>query len=178
MDEGIITHVTLYEDILDGYQKRFFTNMHRELGTSAILLNEAGEIIGWATDHASKSDGPAVAVGISSLKYLIEDLSSEMKTAYLGIIGRTVSAEEAEDINMTAGYYVREIEENSPAALCGIKVGDRILSVSGQSVTTSREFQNTVDTLIIGQEISVFAARRVGDKEEQMELILRVGERP
>ena len=119
-DYGIITYATPYEDIVDGYRRRFYTNNSRETGTASALFNEKGEVIGWVTDHVSDAEHNSIALGISSVKYIIEDVCSGRKTAYLGIQGRTLSGQEAVSLGLSTGFYVERIVSDSPAERAGL----------------------------------------------------------
>lgn len=59
------------------------------------------------------------------------------------------------DSNASETPVVADIRENSPAALAGLKLGDRLLTIDGREVFASSEFREHLDSLHDGDEITV-----------------------
>jgi len=68
------------------------------------------------------------------------------KRAYLGVSLIDLTAELREHYGATkeSGVLVGDIEENSPAAKAGVRVGDLILSVDGKDVASSIELRRAL----------------------------------
>lgn len=177
MDTGHITYISGYEDVVDGYRQLIFTNMQRMSGTAAFLLNQRAEIIGWVNDISAGSGNIATAAGVRSLLNIIEDLSSERPTAFIGITGRSLSQQEGERLGLPGGYYIRSVSSDSPAQEAGLRTGDRIISVNETTMQTSYSLQEFIDTLDAGAELTVRIERRNADGWQEMTLLLRTGNR-
>ena len=168
MDQGVVSYISAYENFLDGYRTMIYTGMQRKAGTFSLLVNQSGEIIGLIGDRVSAEGSMAVARGISSVKYLIDDLCSGRDTAYIGLKGRVVSNEEAASSRRPAGFYIQSLEENSPAYRSGLQPGDRILSFNEQPVSHSFGLQLQIDELSPGSEVRIQIARAGADGREMM----------
>ena len=178
VDCGLITYESFNISIIDGYQHLLYTNVGAASDSAAALFNTKGELIGWvAADGVRTGAGNAVAMGISPLKYLIEDLCSEAETAYLGIICVQLSQEEAAQYDIPPGYYVQEVVSDSPAYTAGIQPGDRIVSVNGNVVSSNRILQHMMDELHPGDIITTELERKGTDGYGSMEVTVRIAAR-
>ena len=139
--------------------------------------DEKAKIIGWISDYSCGDSDRVYAVGISPLKYVIEDLCSAVNTAYLGIKCLTVNAEKSEETGLSAGLYVVEVEQNSPCYMMGIQAGDRIISINDYIVNDSRTLQDIIDRLQSGKEIVLMIERQGRVNEEPLKVVLFVGTR-
>lgn len=157
-EEGKITFYTAYEDIVDGNRQLYYTDMARYPMTAAALLNRKGEIVGWVSDYSSGDTNIAIAAGISSLKYIIEDMCVNKDTAYLGILGKTILASDVSE-EAAAGFYVVEVVPESPAFAGGIQAGDRIRSINGQVINGGHALQSFLDNVEAGSTLSIAIER-------------------
>ncbi len=177
VDYGIVTYANRMDEVTDGYRQLFTTNMPRSEGGSAVLFNKSCEIIGWISDYSCGDSDRVYAVGISPLKYVIEDLCSAVNTSYLGIKCLTVNAEKSEETGLSTGLYVVEVEQNSPCYMMGIQAGDRIISINDYIVNDSRTLQDIIDRLQSGKEIVLMIERQGRVNEEPLKVVLFVGTR-
>lgn len=176
-EEGKITFSGSEDGFWDGYRQRIYTNMHRIPGEAAALFSEEGKLIGWISDYSAEDSMMAVASGISPLKYLIEDLCLGTDTAYLGVYLRVVNWAEAAAGGIQKGIYVTKIEPGSPAYISGIQPGDRLQSIDGRTIVAARSVQNALDAIRAGDPIRVVVARRAGDTEEPVSLLVNTSAR-
>lgn len=113
-----------------------------------FLFNIDGELIGWLTADNSFGGAAAqtvmTAVGIDDLKDLLADMLAGNDTAYLGIQGQTISQELAEENELAAGVYVREVVSDGPAYAAGIQSGDIICAVNGETVLIMEDLEAVV----------------------------------
>ncbi|MBR3437745.1 MAG: PDZ domain-containing protein [Lachnospiraceae bacterium] len=176
MDQGVVSYVSAYENFIDGYRMMIYTGMQRREGTFSILVNQSGEIIGLIGDKVSMGGTMAAARGISSIKYLIDDLCSGRDTAYIGLKGRAVGSEEAASSGRSAGFYIQELDENGPAYRSGLQPGDRIITLNEQAIPHSFGLQLQIDDLEPGSEIRIQIARLGSDGREMILLYRFIAE--
>ncbi len=177
-DDGIVTYVGENADIVDGYEQRFFTDMNRVPGSFACVINEDRMLVGIVSDGSCReSQTAAAAWGISPLKYLLEDMCSGVQTAYLGVLCRLNTEEDAAENGIPAGLYVREVVQDSPAYLAGIQAGDCIQTVNQKKVTDSHVLQLRLDDLSPDSPVRIEIARRGQAGYENMSLDVILGGR-
>lgn len=111
------------------------------------LINTDGEVIGVnsqiATGSGSSSSGN-VGIGFAVPSNTVKDVVSqllengEVKHAYLGISGATISDQISEALNLgtDSGVIVQEAPKDGPAAAAGIEAGTTPVTVGGQRVLT------------------------------------------
>jgi S1-C subfamily serine protease len=100
------------------------------------------------------------AIGISSLKNILELLVNGEDVPYTGITGTDITDEAAEEQNLPTGIYVQNISADSPAMEAGIKNGDIITAVGGKTVTSMEEYQRRLLESTPDSVISVEGKRR------------------
>ncbi len=135
-----------------------------------FLFNTNGEIVGILTDeYGDEMAGVPVAIGISSLKGIIESLSSGIDAAYLGVQGQNATADIAEANGIPAGIYVTRVVMDSPAYLAGLKAGDIIVGSKDQDILTMRQLQNFLESYSTGDVISLTVYRSGADGYVEMD---------
>jgi len=142
------------------------------------LLNEQGEVIGINTAIRANAMGIGFAIPINKAKQIVPILErgEQVSHPYLGVQIATLTPELAkrnnDDPNATVmlpeinGVLVIGVVPNSPAAAAGIRRGDVITQINGQSVTAADRLQNLVDQMQIGQSLQVSLKR--GDRTQQV----------
>ncbi len=143
-----------------------------------FLFNTNGEIVGILTDdYGDEMAGVPVAIGISSLKGIIESLSSGIDAAYLGVQGQNATADIAEANDMPVGIYVTRVVMDSPAYLAGLKAGDIITGSGEQDILTTRSLQNFLESYSTGDVIKLTVYRSGADGYVEMEFEVTLGAR-
>ncbi len=107
------------------------------------LVNMAGEVVGMNTLIDTEGQGLGFAIPIN----VIKDVYNQLKTLgkaphpYLGIGFSTIdkNLKFAEKLSVDQGALVSQVESNGPAGKGGLKVGDIILSINGETLSTSNE---------------------------------------
>jgi membrane-associated protease RseP (regulator of RpoE activity) len=81
---------------------------------------------------------------------------------YLGVVYQTVTPEFAEqhDLDVDYGAFISEVIEGSPAQRGGLRVGDVILEVDGERVTTRNTLTDLVATYSPGDTVELTVLRR------------------
>lgn len=121
------------------------TNVELKVGDYVLLFDLNADFIG--VSHVSTgSDSEKVEniIGISSLKWLIEKMSTGVPVAYLGIKSTNVTKDIAEQFHFPEGIYVTEVELDSPAYKAGIQAGDIIYEMDGETVSVAQDFSERI----------------------------------
>ncbi len=143
--------------------------------SGGALLNEKGEVIGINTVKFVDStvEGMGYAIPISKAIPIINDLMNqevikESEQGYLGIQGKKITDQYAQDFNMPKGLYVVRILEGSPADGSGLKAGDIIVKFADRDINSMEALQSILSTKKAGQEIEMVVQRNneKGDYEE------------
>ncbi|HVF89444.1 MAG TPA: trypsin-like peptidase domain-containing protein [Blastocatellia bacterium] len=145
------------------------------------LVNLQGEVVGINTQIATTSgvfNGIGFALpsstGVDVYNQIITD--GRVRRGYLGIYPAVVPPQISRLNKIPEGQGVLVIDlagEASPAARAGIEIGDIILSINGQSVTTPRELIRKIAALPVGSLANIVAVR----KGEQRTAAVRLEER-
>lgn len=105
------------------------------------LLNSKGQVIGINTAKA-QAEGLGFAIPINTAKPIVDEIQTkgEFKRSYIGIRGLSVGDYLQEypnqSIGTKKGILIAQIYVDSPAAKAGLKEGDIIVALEGESVET------------------------------------------
>jgi serine protease Do len=129
------------------------------------LFNARGEVIGVNTAIVSPggAQGGSVGVGFavpSNLaKRIVADIvrTGSVQRGWLGLRARLLTAEEGG--TGQNGVVVAEVAPNSPAAIGGLRRGDRIFSWAGQAVTDPRSLARFTAGAVAGSRVRIDGAR-------------------
>ncbi|MBQ6814962.1 MAG: trypsin-like peptidase domain-containing protein [Lachnospiraceae bacterium] len=153
--------------------------------SGGALLNMSGEVIGInvAKSSASSSseasvEGMGYAIPISQAKDIIEELSNretrypvaEEDKGYLGVKVMTSDATDYEQYNIPAGAYIREVVAGGPAEKAGLMVGDVIVAVDGQTVSSADELVKVLGTYEAGETVTLTVRVRSSRDYEKKEI--------
>ncbi len=148
------------------------------------LLNDQGEVIGINTAIRPDAMGIGFAIPINKAKAIKDQLMRGEKVAhpYLGIQMETLTPQLAQQNNNDPnspiqipeinGVLVVRVLPNSPSATAGLRRGDVIVQVDGQSVTKAEQLQSFVEDTTVGQVLQIKLRR--GNQTQQ--LSVRTGE--
>jgi len=143
------------------------------------LLNASGEVVGINNLKIATAEveGMGFAIPINLARRVLDDLVvyGRVIRPYLGVkVADPAQARQYFDVNITEGLYVVEVVERSPADRAGIRAGDVILSVGGESVSDLPGLRQAIDRHHPGDTV------QVGLMREGRPLTLRVvlGESP
>jgi Do/DeqQ family serine protease len=137
------------------------------------LLNQRGEVIGMNTAIIGGAQGLGFAIPINTAQRIANQLVAKGKVEhpYLGINMVTLTPDLKRQINSDPnsglkvqddrGVLVARVMPNSPAARAGIRAGDVILRINGQTMTTADQVQTAVEQSSIGGNLQV-EFRRAG----------------
>jgi serine protease Do len=142
------------------------------------LVDMAGRVVGINSAGSDNAENIGFAISIDSARDAIEHAISDplAASAYLGVSTQGVNANLAYqlDLPVDQGAYVLATTDGGPAARAGIRDGDVIVSIDGQTVTSADDVGSILDGLAPGQRITVEVAR--GGGTESIDVTL--GTRP
>lgn len=142
--------------------------------SGGALVNTKGEVIGINTLKFAGSgiEGVGFAIPISSTTAVIEQLidHSSVIRPYIGIIGGSVSDEDASKYGLPKGVYVESVEKDSPADKAGLSKGDIITKIEGKDVSSINELNRIKYTYNIGDTVKLSVYREGTEREVEIKL--------
>ena len=131
------------------------------------LLNARGQVIGMNTAIIQGAQGLGFAIPINTAQRISSQLiaTGKVQHPYLGIqmVGLTPEIKQSLNsdpnsgvsVNEDHGVLVLKVMPNSPAAKAGIRAGDVIEKLNGQSVADARSVQNVVENSQLGGDLRI-----------------------
>jgi len=143
------------------------------------LIDLDGKVIGINTMIISQSGGYmgiGFAIPINMAKDVMDQLIKKGKVTrgYIGITIRDLTPEMAESFGLNKdqkGILIQDVLKDAPAEKAGLKHGDLIVELNGNTVTESDPFRNQVAMLAVGTEIKLGIIR----KGERKNIELKIG---
>ena len=132
------------------------------------LLNSCGQVIGINSAKMSSSYGSAsveglgFAIPINEAKVIIDDLINfnyVKGRPQIGIASVDVTEAYSSYLNIPMGVYVRDVSADSAAEQAGIKPGDIIIGIAGETVTTTEELNKVKNRYKAGDTITLTVSR-------------------
>lgn len=142
------------------------------------LVNDQGEVIGINTAIRADAEGIGFAIPIDTAKSVQDRLArgEQIPHPFIGIRMSTLTPEIAKQINddpnaiitvpEVDGVLVVEIVPNSPAAQAGLRRGDVITQIEGESIASADQLQRKVEQSEIGQALRFIVQR--GDRTQTL----------
>lgn len=149
-------------DVADFRYSTINTAITASDGDFGFLFNSRGSLIGVSVPE--DDPGTFNALGIDSLKKLIETMSNGKQVPYMGILGKEITDELAKEYDIPKGLYVNSVAMDSPAFKAGIQAGDIIVSVSSKDILTLDNFSDCLYNCSAGQTVKT-VIRRQGNNE-------------
>ena len=141
------------------------------------LLNDRGEVIGINTAIRADAEGIGFAIPINTAKEIQDQLARGDRIPHpiIGIRMATLTPDLAKEINSDPnsmlqvpevdGILVIGVVPDSPAATGGIRRGDVVTQIAGESVTTADQVQRLVEQSEIGQPLEFTIQRNGGTQQ-------------
>ena len=140
-------------------------------------FNLRGEVVGVNTAIASPSGGSvglAFAIPASTVQTVVDQLETNghVDRGYLGVQIQPMTADLADSLGIKSqkGALVNSTQSNTPAAQAGIKSGDVITTVNGESVSDARELTRKIAGLKPGSKIDVGYLREGRERKADVTL--------
>jgi Do/DeqQ family serine protease len=149
--------------------------------SGGALVDTSGNLLGINTAIYSRSGGSmgiGFAIPVSTAKLVLEGIvrDGQVTRGWIGVEPNDLSPELAETfgVKVTSGVIITGVLQNGPAAQAGLRPGDVISGVAGQSIANVTELLASVAALKPGQSFDFEVLRR----EERLRLQVTPGVRP
>lgn len=146
-----------------------------------LISLASGEVIGMNTAIASNTGGYmgiGFAIPSNLIKYVMEELRTKGRVVrgYIGVNLQPIDSHLAEAFNLdkNVGALVAEVVKDSPADKSGLKSGDVILKINGQTVENPATLRSSISVVKPGEKVALFIMRN----KEIKEISITVGTHP
>jgi serine protease Do len=123
------------------------------------LCNLAGEVVGINTAIVAQAQGIGFAIPINMAKEILEDLktSGKITRGWLGLTSQNITDDMRLSLKLKdrEGVLVGNVFAGDAADKAGIKIGDIIRGIAGQTVKDDRELGRIVANLHVGSKVNV-----------------------
>ncbi len=148
---------------IESYEDFIQTDASINPGNSGgALVNLRGELVGINTAIVGPSGGSVgigFAIPVNMAQQIIAQLieHGEVKRGRLGFTAQDLTTELAEafDINQRQGVVVARVQEDSAAEKAGMRAGDVIVAVNGESVENKADIRNIIGLIRVGTKIEI-----------------------
>ncbi len=171
---------------IESFEDFIQTDASINLGNSGgALVNLHGELVGINTAiFGSGGGGGSIGIGFAIPINMVQDIMQqlidhgEVRRGRLGAQGQDLTPQLAQafDLKQFRGIIITQIESGSPAHTGGLQVGDVIISANGRKIRSSREMDNLVGLLRIGQSIELKLYRQ--GRLKKLEVVIQPIEVP
>lgn len=173
---GIVSYI---QENVHGTDRNFRliqTDIAANADAGGILVNSAGEMIGWVTSRYSEEDqrGLLAAIAISDIKDLAEKLTNGYEAAKLGVQVQMITDDLAEQESLPKGLYVVHSLDDSPAYEAGIQNGDVLVQFDDKNLVRTEDLRTALLERKPGDEaeITVMRSGRDGYTEKTFTVTL------
>jgi len=149
--------------------------------SGGALVDAQGNLLGINTAIYSRSGGSlgiGFAIPVSTAKQVMESIiaTGSVTRGWIGVEPQDMTPEIAESFGMEAkeGALIAAVVQGGPADKAGVKPGDVLTAVDGQSITDTTALLNTIAQLKPGADIKMKVIRR----GKPTELAVTIGKRP
>ena len=121
------------------------------------LLNSAGQVIGVNVATTEGAQNIGFAIPINSVKKITDEFiqKGSVSRPFLGVSYRFISKDIAILNEVPQGVYVQEVVADSSADKAGIKQGDIITKVDGQTVDSETKISQAISNKKIGDSLNL-----------------------
>ncbi len=140
------------------------------------LINIYGEVIGINTAIVASGQGLGFAIPINLAKWVMNQILEHGRVirGWLGVVIQEITPDMAEAIGVREGILVAQVVDGSPADKAGLKVGDIIVALNGQKLSSVRDLQFKIMKTKPGTTVELTVIR---DGKEKI-IKVKVGELP
>ncbi len=115
--------------------------------SGGALVNSAGELIGLNSAGVPSAQGIGYAINVGTAKHVFDDLVKygKLRHPFLGVRVTDVSAEAARNYHVPfESALVDYVEAGSPAEAAGLRVGDAIVGLFGENITSAADIMKVL----------------------------------
>ncbi|HSN17450.1 MAG TPA: DegQ family serine endoprotease [Gammaproteobacteria bacterium] len=130
--------------------------------SGGALIDLNGDLVGINTAILSGGGGNigiGFAIPINMARTVMEQIIKygKVERGVLGVTIQTLTPELARGlhINSTSGVLVSQVQPGSAAEKAGIKAGDVITSINGETVTTNTQLSSTIGVMRVGSPLTI-----------------------
>ncbi|MBE5878924.1 MAG: serine protease [Lachnospiraceae bacterium] len=169
---GMITSNRNPISMVDANYTLITTDIYGSRNASGMLVNTLGQVIGIIRQdyNAVEMRNQISAIGITELKRLIEDLSNERETPFLGLHVTDVTTEAQNSLGVPDGAFITEVVLMSPAMEHGLRKGDVITAMNGTAISSVVEYNAEMHNYAPQEEIRVTIMRQDVKGYQEMDI--------
>ena len=131
------------------------------------LLNQAGEVIGINSAVIGGAQGLGFAIPINTAQQVAQQIitKGEVEHPYIGVQMVALTPQIRQQINSLSrsgiqveaerGILLMTVARRSPAAQAGLKPGDVVQKINGQTVTQANQVQQLMDAVGVGGKLEM-----------------------
>lgn len=157
---GNITSVSGKMNIADAEYPMITTDMAAGEGGGGVLLDMQGQMTGLIISDDGEKKSVIRAVSVARLSPLLEKLTNGEPLCYAGIMGTTISQEQAEQLEIPQGVFVDSVEDGSPAMTAGVQSGDILYQIGDQKISTMWDYSLILQDKNPGDHMTITLYRK------------------
>lgn len=167
--DGIISAISRDVTVNGRTMTLLQTNAALNSGNSGgPLVNCHGQVIGINTLKISAFtddagvEGLGFAIPSTTVKEIVEQLIHQGYVSgrpTIGLLGETISRFDQYYYGIPAGLYITAVDNDSHAAELGIEVGDILMSIDGQRITSQSDLENLIYSMQVGDTVEAVIYR-------------------
>ncbi len=156
--------------------------------SGGALLNLAGQVVGINSNKigGSSVEGMGYAIPISAVRETIEEFMGrdtlieidEDDMGFIGIYMQEVTDEISQYYGIPVGIYVSDVIEDTGAYNAGIKTGDVIVNINGNTVKSIDALMKLMKYYAIGDDVDITFMRNEDGEYVEHTVTVTLGEKP
>lgn len=121
------------------------------------LLNSAGQVIGVNVAVTEGAQNIGFAIPINAVKAVVDEFVSTGKISrpFLGVNYQIITRDLSILNNIPQGAYIQEVVPGSAAEESGLKQGDIITKINGQSIDSDHKLSDIISSKKVGDKITL-----------------------
>ncbi|HPF29179.1 MAG TPA: S1C family serine protease [Lachnospiraceae bacterium] len=174
---GAVTSADRRISLADASYQLLSTDIYGSQTANGVIINTKGQVVGIICQeyNGEGMENLIYAYGISSIRSMIERMSNDIASPYLGLCLSDVSETTRTELGIPQGVYVDQVELNSPAMSEGIAKGDVIQSINGIDIYSIEDYMTTMSQCSPGDTVTVTYSRLSGTEYKVISVEAELG---